>query len=120
MSDPTPTFHPDDVEWVRTNRRPVTTGVGIRTAAVPDVLALEGLTELRAKLTPKPVTAPAPQRPAGWRRWGPHTSRDLAVARPDARGWHLPVTIHQLFGGKRWSLAIVQVGSFTKAPEDIS
>lgn len=69
--------------------------------------------------TPTPA-APAPEHrgPGRFDRWGPHTERRLAVVRPDARGWHLPVVIHQLIGGKHWSLALIRVGEYTKDPDE--
>ena len=47
-----------------------------------------------------------------WRRWGPHSNGNLAIVRPTKRGAHLPVVIHQLIGGKHWSLAVVVTGTY--------
>lgn len=113
---PTPEFHPDDIAWVRANSRPVTTAVGLRSADVPDLAVLLKLTELRAELTAPLQTVPTPTTPR-WQRWGPHTTRTLAMVRPEKRGWHLPVVIHQLIGGKHWSLAVITVGPYTKDRE---
>lgn len=120
MTTPLPPFHPDDLAWVQENARPVTTEVGIRSSYIFDAAVLARLGELRDELAPPAPTTINPDRPTSWKRWGPHTNRNLAVVRPGARGWHLPVAIHQILGGKRWSLALIVVGPFTKDPEATS
>lgn len=54
-----------------------------------------------------------PGRRPSWRRWGPHSNGNLAIVKPTKRGAHLPIVIHQLVGGKHWSLAVVVTGAYT-------
>ena len=58
-------------------------------------------------------SARATGRRPSWRRWGSHTNRNLAIVNPTKRAAHLPVVIHQLVGGKHWSLAVVVTGAYT-------
>lgn len=88
-------------------------------AGVDDPDGYEVCTGVDPEPVPGPPAAVSPhRRPRRWDRWGPHTERRLAVVRPEARGWHLPVVIHQLIGGKHWSLALLRVGEYTKDPEE--